>query len=191
VDGWIEWDSGPGCHVFSRFFVVSHSFYVACFVCWLVFAFGAHSACYGQQVASWGYEMMVRTRRRMVEEEDGGRGEPGASHQVAGEELWWEHGSHHYKATRLSGCVTWLGLSRLCITPSRRLDNLHWTASDTTIQRLTSTIIILSLSFFFLLFLSHSQSTISPRRLPPCAPRNESSVFVVSYGTYCVPSPDL
>ena len=43
------------------------------------------------------------------EEEDGGRGEPRTSHQVAGEELWWENGSHHYKATQLSGHVTGLG----------------------------------------------------------------------------------
>ena len=44
--------------------------------------------------------------------------------------LWWENGSHHYKATHLSGYVTGLGLSRLCITPSPRLKNLPWTASD-------------------------------------------------------------
>jgi len=31
----------------SCFFVVSRSFLVACFVCWLAFAFGANSACYG------------------------------------------------------------------------------------------------------------------------------------------------
>jgi hypothetical protein len=43
------------------------------------------------------------------EEVDGGRGEPRALHQLAGEELWWENGSHHYKATHLSGYVTGLG----------------------------------------------------------------------------------
>jgi hypothetical protein len=80
--------------------------------------------------------MTVRRRRRMGEEEEnGGRGEPRASHEVAGEELWWENGSHHYKATHLSEYVTGLGLSRLCITPSTRLNNLRSTASDTTIQR--------------------------------------------------------
>ena len=117
------------------------------------------------------------------EEEDGGRGEPRASHQVAGEELWWENGSHHYKATPLSGYVTGLGLLRLCITPSTRLKNLRWTASDTTIQTNHVAIIISSLSFFSLLFLSSSQSTISLRLLPPYAPRNETSIFVASYGS--------
>jgi hypothetical protein len=44
-------------------------------------------------------------------------------------------------------------------------------------------IIISSLSFFSLLFLSCSQSTISLRLLPPYAPRNETSIFVASYGS--------
>jgi hypothetical protein len=70
----------------------------------------------------------------MAEEEDGGRGEPRAVHQVAGEELWWENGSHHYKATHLSEYVTGLGLSRLCITPLTGLKNLRWMASDPAIQ---------------------------------------------------------
>jgi hypothetical protein len=52
-------------------------------------------------------------------EADGGRGEPRAAHQVAGDELWWENGSHHIKATHLSGFMTGLGLTRLGITPSR------------------------------------------------------------------------
>ena len=39
------------------------------------------------------------------------------------------------------------------------------------------------LSFFSLLFLSSSQSTISLRLLPPYAPRNETSIFVASYGS--------
>jgi len=43
------------------------------------------------------------------EDEDGGRGEPRASHQVAGDELWWENGSHHFKAMHLSEYVTGLG----------------------------------------------------------------------------------
>jgi len=91
----------------------------------------------------------------MEEEEDGGRGEPHASHLVAGEELWWENCSHHYRATQLSGHVTGLGLSRLCITPSTRLKNLRWTASETTTQTdRPRPIIISSLSFFSLLFLS-------------------------------------
>jgi len=125
-------------------------------------------------------------------EEDGGRREPRASHQVAGEELWWENGSHHYKATHWSGYVTGLGLSRLCITPSTRLKNLRWTASKTTTQTdLTNhvPIIISSLSFFSLLFLSSSQSTISLRLLPPYAPRNETSIFVASYGSCPARSP--
>ena len=107
--------------------------------------------------------------------------------------VWWENGSHHYRATHLSGYVTGLGLSRLCITPSTRLKNLHWTASDTTIQTdLTNhvPVIISSLSFFSLLFLSSIQSTISLRLLPPYAPRNETSIFVASYGSYRVRSLD-
>jgi hypothetical protein len=48
-------------------------------------------------VGSWGY------RDDGKEEEDGGRGEPCTSHQLAGEELWWENASHHYRATQLSG----------------------------------------------------------------------------------------
>ena len=126
-------------------------------------------------MGSWGYGDDGKDE----EEEDGGRGEPRASHQVAGEELWWENGSHHYKATHLSGHVTGLGLSRLCITPSTRLNNLRSTASDTN----HVPIIISSLSFFSLLFLSSSQSTISLRLLPPYAPRNETSIFVASYGS--------
>jgi hypothetical protein len=90
------------------------------------------------------------------EEEDGGREEPCALHQVAGEELWWENGSHQYKATQLSGYVTGLGLSRLCITPSTRLNTLQLMASDTTTQRdLTNhPPIIISSCSFSVLFLS-------------------------------------
>jgi len=51
-------------------------------------------------------------------------------------------------------------------------------------------IIISSLFFFSLLFLSSSQSAISLRLLPPYAPRNETSIFVASYGSYRVRSPD-
>jgi hypothetical protein len=36
-------------------------------------------------VGSWGYG-----DEGQDEKEDGGRGAPGALHQVAGEELWWE-----------------------------------------------------------------------------------------------------
>ena len=74
MEGWIQWVFGPGFRLFSRFFVVSRYFLVACFVCRLGFAFRDDGK---------------------DEEQDGGRGEPRASHQVAGEELWWENGSHH------------------------------------------------------------------------------------------------
>jgi len=77
-------------------------------------------------MGSWGYGDDGK------EEEDAGKGELGASHELAGEELWWENGPHHYTATQLSGHVTGLGLSRLCITPSERLKNLLWMASETT-----------------------------------------------------------
>jgi hypothetical protein len=46
--------------------------------------------------------------------------------------LWWENGSHHYRATHLSGYVIGLGLSRLCITPSTRLKDLRSTALETS-----------------------------------------------------------
>jgi hypothetical protein len=85
-------------------------------------------------------------------EEDGGRGEPCTSHEVAGEELWWENGSHHYKATHMSGYVTGLGLSQLCITPSTGLKTLYWTACAPTIQTdITSHHLI---SFLLLSFVS-------------------------------------
>ena len=161
MEGWIQWGFGQGFRLYSRFFVVSRSFLVACFVCRLGFAFGDDGK---------------------DEEEDGGSGKLRASHQVAGKELWRENGTHHDKATHLSGYVTGLGLLRLCITPSTRLKNLPWTASDTTIQTETSRIIISSLSFFSVLFLSSSQSTILLRLLSPYAPRNETSNFVASYG---------
>jgi hypothetical protein len=44
-------------------------------------------------------------------------------------------------------------------------------------------IIISSLSFFSLLFLRSSQSTIALRLLPPYAPRNKTSIFVASHGS--------
>jgi len=103
--------------------------------------------------------------------------------------LRWENSSHHYNATYLSGYVTGSVLSRLCIMSSTRLKNLRWTASDTMFQRdLTNhvPIIISSLSILSLLYLSSSQSTISLWLLPPYAPRNETSIFVASYGRYCV-----
>jgi hypothetical protein len=46
-----------------------------------------------------------------------------------------------------------------------------------------SPIIISSLSFFSVLFLSSSQSIISLQLLPPYAPRNETSIFVACYGS--------
>ena len=33
VEGWIQWVFGPGFRLYSRFFVVSRSFLVACFGC--------------------------------------------------------------------------------------------------------------------------------------------------------------
>jgi len=82
------------------------------------------------------------------------------------------------QATHLSGYVSGLGLSRLCITPSTRLKNLRSTTIQTDVP-----IIISSLSFFSLLFLSSSQSIISLRLLSPYAPRNETSIYLASYGS--------
>ena len=108
--------------------------------------------------------------------------------------LWLENRSHHYKATYLSGSETGLGLSRVCIARWTWLKNFRCTASGstTTHRHLTNhvPIIISSLSFFSLLFLSSSQSTISLRLLPPYTPRNETSIFVGSYRSYNVQSPD-
>jgi len=123
------------------------------------------------------------------EEEDGGRGgwrkrrtacfAPGGwGGVVVGKRL------PPLQSHALSGYVTGLGLSRLCITPSTRLKNLRWTASnDHDRQTNHVPIIISSLFFFSLLFLSSSQSTISLRLLPPYAPRNETSIFVASCGS--------
>jgi hypothetical protein len=82
---------------FEFSFLCRFSFLSCCLFCLPV----GVCACYGQRVGSWEYRDDGKD-----EEEDGGRGEPRASHQVTGEELWWEHGSHHYKATHLSGYVT-------------------------------------------------------------------------------------
>ena len=73
MEGWIEWVFGLGFRLFSRFFVVSRSFLVACFVWHVAFAFGARSACYG-------YGILGIRDDGKDEEEDGGRGEPRASH---------------------------------------------------------------------------------------------------------------
>ena len=51
-------------------------------------------------------------------------------------------------------------------------------------------IIISSLSFFSLLILSPSQSTISLRLLPPYSPRNETSILLASNRRGSVRSPD-
>ena len=68
MDGWIEWVFGPGCQLFSRFFVVSRSFIVACFVCRLGFALVLHVMDNGWDLGNT--EMSVKTRRRMTEEEN-------------------------------------------------------------------------------------------------------------------------
>ena len=107
--------------------------------------------------------------------------------------MWWENDSNQYNATRLSGYVTWLGLSRLCIMPSTRLKKLPWTASQTTQTDLTNHVPIInsSVSFFSPLFLSSSQSTVSLSVLSPHAVRNEISIFVSFYRCYRVRTADL
>jgi hypothetical protein len=35
VESWIQWVFGPGFCLYSCFSVISHSFLVACFICWL------------------------------------------------------------------------------------------------------------------------------------------------------------
>jgi hypothetical protein len=52
-------------------------------------------------------------------------------------------------------------------------------------------IFISSLSFFSLLFLISSKSNISLRLFPHYAPRDETSIFIASYGSYWVRSPHL
>ena len=68
MEGWIEWVFGPGFCLFSRFFVVSRSFLVACFVCRLGFALVLHVT--DNRCDLGNTEMTVRTRRRMAEEEN-------------------------------------------------------------------------------------------------------------------------
>jgi len=139
---------GLGFRLFSRFFVVSRSFLVACLVWNAVFAFGARSACYG-------YEILGIRVDGKNEKEDGGRGDPHALHLLAGEELWWENRSHHYRATHLSGDLTGLELSWFCITPSTRLKNLHLTIrhDDSDSQSPSNHPLI---SFLLLSFVSYS-----------------------------------
>jgi len=70
VEGWIEWVFGPGFRLFSRFFVVSRSFLVACFVCWLglLSELILHVTDNGWDLGDT--EMTVRTRRRRMAEEE-------------------------------------------------------------------------------------------------------------------------
>jgi len=96
--------------------------------------------------------------------------------------VWWENGTHNYKATHLGRYVTGLGLSLLFITQLTRLKDFRSTASDTTIQRPQQSSSNLFPSSLFC-FLVSSQSTISLRLLPPYTPRNETSIFVASYGS--------
>jgi hypothetical protein len=107
--------------------------------------------------------------------------------------MWWENGSHYYKATLLSGHVAELGLLRLCIMSSKRFKTLRWTASVIMKQRdLTNHVPIItsSLSSFSLLSLSSTQSTISQQLLPPFARQNETFIFVTSYAIGSAPSLD-
>ena len=117
MEGWIEWVFGPGFRLYYDFFVISHSF-LDCFICWLAFAVG----CKFCMLRIIGGILGIQDDGKDAEE-DGGRGEPRTSHLVAGEEFWWENGSHRNNATQLSGYVTGLGLSLLCIMPSTRLNN--------------------------------------------------------------------
>lgn len=83
--------------------------------------------------------------------------------------LFWENGSHHYNATHLSGYMTGIGSSRLCITPSTRLNNLCWTASDTTIQTDQTCTYHQLISFLLLFFASQflsNQLSHCPYSLP-------------------------
>jgi hypothetical protein len=76
VEGWIEWVFGPGFSLFSCFFVVSRSFLVAYFVCWLVGVCFRSEFC---MLRITGGILGIRDDGK-DEEEDGGRGEPRASH---------------------------------------------------------------------------------------------------------------
>ena len=68
MQGWIQWVFEPGCRLYSRFFVVSRSFLVACFICRLGSALVLHVTDNGWDLGNT--EMTVRTRRRMAEEEN-------------------------------------------------------------------------------------------------------------------------
>ena len=67
MEGWIEWVIGPGFRLFSCFLVASRSFLVVSFRMWrLLSELDLHVT----DMGSWGYEMTVRRRRRMEEEEN-------------------------------------------------------------------------------------------------------------------------
>ena len=68
-EGWIQWVFGLGFRLYSRFFVVSRSFLVACFVCWLELPSELilHVTDNGWDLGDT--EMTVR-RRSMAEEEN-------------------------------------------------------------------------------------------------------------------------
>ena len=68
MESWIQSVFGPGFRVYSRFFVVSRSIRVACFVCRLGFALVLHVTENGWHLGNT--EMMLRTRSRMAEQEN-------------------------------------------------------------------------------------------------------------------------
>jgi len=74
VEGWMEWVFGPGFRLYCCFLVISHSF-LACFDCWLAFALGS-SFC---MLRITGGILGIRDDGK-DKEDDGGRGEPRASH---------------------------------------------------------------------------------------------------------------
>ena len=69
MQDWIESVFRAGLCMYSRFFVVSRSFLVACFISWLGFALVLHVPDKGLDVGNT--EMTVRARRRIAEEENG------------------------------------------------------------------------------------------------------------------------
>jgi len=107
--------------------ILCHFSFLACGLFHMPVRVCASSACYGYRVGCWEYGDDSKEVQ-----EDGRRSEPRASHQVTGEPLCWEHGSHHYQATHLSGYVTGLWLSQLCITPLTGLKIHRWTPSETS-----------------------------------------------------------
>jgi hypothetical protein len=128
-------------------------------------------------------KMTVRTRRRRIAEEE---------NCVLGTSWLGRSCGGKTAPTTTSHAFEWVRVwVRVIAARHHVIDKVENFSLD-GIRDLTNHVPIInsSLSFFSLLFLSSSQSTISLRLLPPYAPRKETSNLVASYSSYRVRSPD-